>query len=142
MSLLERLWIVLFKFTRSPSRQIEPRLSHGVRLFVAVSNSALGQIVRRKLERNPVSRHDLDPVSAKPAGHRRQHWHACVEFHCKHSGSKLFDNLAHHFYGIFFWQTVSPIFNFGGGRGAAAVTAFMVGRLPATVTASAAATTT
>jgi hypothetical protein len=78
------------------------------RLLVPVGDTTFGQVVRGEFEGDPVARHDLDAVAAKPAGHGRQHWHACVEFDRKHPGPEFFDYFTHHFYRVFFWQIISP----------------------------------
>jgi hypothetical protein len=90
----------------SPRRQIMPRQA----LLVPVSDSALGQIVRRKLERNPIPRHDFDAIPAESPGHGSQHWHARVEFDREHPSPEFFDNFTHYFNSVFFWQIILQFF--------------------------------
>ena len=73
-------------------------------LFVAVSDPALGQIVWRELQGNPVTIHYPDPVAPEPSAHGSEHGLSDIQFDGKHSGPELVNYLTHHFNRIFFRQ--------------------------------------
>ena len=74
---------------------------------MAVGDSALCEVVRREFQRNLITVHDLDPITTKLSGHRRQHGSACVDLYGKHPSLELLDDLAHYFDCVFFWQTLN-----------------------------------
>jgi len=81
---------------------------------VAVSDPALGQVVGRQFERNPVAIHDLDSIPAEPSRHGGQHFRAGFEFDRKHPGFELLNNFTGDFNCVFFWQIFFFPFELGG----------------------------
>src|ERR1700685_1804797 len=71
-----------------------------------VSDAALGQIVGREFQGNFVAIHDLDAIAAESSRHGREHGSAGVEFDGKHTRFELFNDLAHYFDCVFFWQMI------------------------------------
>lgn len=74
------------------------------RLFVAVRDSTLGEVVRREFQRNSITVHDLDAIPPESSGHGRQHCSAGIQLYRKHSSFELFYNLTEYFDCVFFWQ--------------------------------------
>ena len=81
----------------------------GVESLMPVSDSASGEIVGGKFQRDAVAVHYFDAIPPQLTRHRRKHGRPCVEFNGEHAGAKLFDNLAQYFDRIFFWQSVPLI---------------------------------
>ena len=71
---------------------------------MAVGDAALGQVVWREFQRNPVAIHDLDSIPAQPAGHGRQHFWTGLEFDRKHPGFEFLNYFTGDFNCVFFWQ--------------------------------------
>ena len=69
-----------------------------------VCDSTLGEVVRGEFQGNPVAVHDLDTITPESSSHGRQHCLADVQLDRKHSSFELFNDLAHYFNRIFFWQ--------------------------------------
>ena len=78
--------------------------TNGRPLLVTVSDSASGEVVGRKFQRNLVAVHDLDAIPPEPSGHGRKHCAADFDLYRKHASLELLDNLAHSFDRVFFWQ--------------------------------------
>jgi len=64
---------------------------------MAIGDSAPGQVVGRKLQRDTVAVHDLDPITPESPGHGRQDRLAGVQFNREHPGLELLDHFPQHF---------------------------------------------
>src|ERR1039458_9575765 len=71
-------------------------------LFIAVHNPPAIQIVRRKIDRDFVSRQYPYKVLPHLAGNVRQHLVFVFQFHLDHGIGQRFDNRCHHFNRVFF----------------------------------------
>src|ERR1700676_10134 len=70
--------------------------------FVAVHNPPAIQIVRRKFDRDFVSRQYPDEVLPHLAGNMRQHLVFVLKLHLEHGIGQRFDNRCHHFNRVLF----------------------------------------
>ena len=62
-----------------------------------VGDSTPGQVVGRKLQRDAVAIHDLDPITPESPGHGCQHRLAGVQLNGEHPGLELLDHFSQHF---------------------------------------------
>jgi hypothetical protein len=85
-------------------RSVEAENAEAAVLLVPVSDPALGQVVWRQFQRNPVAIHDLDSIPAEPSRHGRQHFWPGFELDRKHAGLELLDYFTGDFNCVFFWQ--------------------------------------
>src|SRR5215471_21802269 len=69
-------------------------------LFIAVDDPPAGQVIRRKLHRNLVSRENTDEILAHLAGDMRQYLVLVLQLHAKHSVRQRLNHRGHHFNGI------------------------------------------
>src|SRR5712671_3299867 len=76
--------------------------SPAANLFVAVHNPPAIQIVRRKFDRDLVSRQYPDKVLPHLAGNMRQHLVFVFELHLEHGIRQRFDDRCHHFNRVLF----------------------------------------
>src|ERR1700676_446925 len=77
--------------------------------FVAVHNPPAIQIVRRKFDRDFVSRQYPDEVLSHLAGNMRQHLVFVFELHLEHGIGQRFDNRCHHFNRVLFTHRLLKI---------------------------------
>lgn len=71
-------------------------------LFVAVGDTALGQVVRGHLKRDTISRQYANAVAAEFAGEMRQDQTFRVELDAEKPTGEFFDHSSGHFNAIFF----------------------------------------
>src|SRR5579883_2419047 len=76
--------------------------TRGNRLFVAVGDPALGQIVGGKFQRNAIARQNADSIAAELAGQMGQYGAVLVELHAEQAAWEFFNNGASDFNIIFF----------------------------------------
>ena len=77
----------------------------GVPLPLAVSNAALGKIVRRHLDRHRIAGQDADIVFAHFPRNVRGNDMTVFEFYSKHGVRQSLSDLTLHFDLFFFWHT-------------------------------------
>jgi hypothetical protein len=78
------------------------RLDRGARLFVAVGDPALGQIIRRHLDGDAIPGQDAYPVSAQFPGKMSEHETLGIELNAKLAGGEFLNYSSGHFNTIFF----------------------------------------
>lgn len=77
-------------------------------LFISIDNSALGQVVWRYLQQNPVSREDTDKMKAHLSRNVGEYLVSVVELHLEHRVWKRLDYFSPYFhYFIFIGHAVS-----------------------------------
>ena len=84
------------------------RVEIGAGLFVAVSDSALGQIVRGKFQGNPVARQHSNAVAAQLAGQVGEHRSFLIQLYAEQSAWEFFYNGSSNFNAIFFAHPPPP----------------------------------
>src|SRR5271157_3575827 len=70
-------------------------------LFVPVHDASPRQVIRRKLNRNLVSRQDADEILAHPPRDVREHLMLVLQFHPEHGIGQRLDHRRHHLNRVF-----------------------------------------
>ena len=69
---------------------------------MTISDAALGQIVRRKLQGDAIARQNADAIAAEFARQVRKHGAFLVQLYAEQAARKFFNNSAGYFNAIFF----------------------------------------
>ncbi len=69
---------------------------------MTVGDAALGQIVRRKLQRDAIARQNADTIAAELARQVRKHGAFLVQLHAEQAAWKFFNYCTGYFNTIFF----------------------------------------
>ena len=71
-------------------------------LFMTISDAALGQIVRRKLQSDAIARQDADTIAAEFARQVRKHGAFLIQLYAEQAARKFLNNGTGYFNAIFF----------------------------------------
>ena len=69
---------------------------------MTIGDAALGQIVRRKLQRDAIAREHADTIAAELARQVRKHGAFLVKLYAEQAARKFFNNSTGYFNAIFF----------------------------------------
>jgi len=69
---------------------------------MTISDAALGQIVRRKLQRDAIARQNADTIAAEFARQVRKHGAFLIQLHAEQAARKFFYNSTGYFNAVFF----------------------------------------
>src|SRR5580698_3179104 len=79
-----------------------PKTNRTFKLLVTIGDAALGQIVRRKLQRDAIARQYADTIAAEFARQVRKHGAFLVQLYAEQAARKFFNNGAGYFNAVFF----------------------------------------
>jgi len=79
-----------------------PKTKRIFNLLMTISDAALGQIVRRKLQCDTIARQDADTIAAELARQVRKHCAFLIKLNAEQAARKFFNNGTGYFNAVFF----------------------------------------